>query len=169
MLKLFSFMSSCLFFLGGCTGVSIKNKENQPNSNGFPVKTIYYDDIEEPIGCSKYSAYLFMLPDNHFVILRNRENTDHFLSDPSEIGSKYPSAKKPVKYSLGGNRISALEILDRTNDGAFKPYIYHIKYDGEHEDGTIYLRRSSWYEHADGGIVNDPSITWDFRKIREFQ
>ena len=159
-------MVSCLF-LGGCSNVSIKNKDNQPHLNGLPVKAIYYDDIEEPIGYGKYSAYLFMLPDNQFVILRNRENVDHFLSDLSTIESEYPSAKDPVKYSINENEISAIKSY--TSDRAFKPHIYYIKYDGEYEGDTLHIRRSSWYSNTDGSVVNDSSVTWNFKKIRAFQ
>lgn len=155
--------------LAGCAGVSTKNKDNQPHLNGLPVKATYYDDIEEPIGYGRYSAYLFILPENQFVILRNRENVDYFLSRLSTIESEYPSAKNPIKYTKDGNRISALESFDRSNNRAFKPHIYYIKHEGEHEGDTLHIRRSSWYSYQNDSVVSDESVTWDFKKIREYQ
>ncbi len=169
MLKLIALMVTCLFLLGGCAGVSKANKDNQAYLGGLPVNAIYYDDIEEPVGYGKYSAYLFMLPDSQFVILRNRDNVDHFLSTLSKLDSEYPSAKNPVKYFTDGNGLSALESFDHTNDRAFKSHVYYIKYDGEYEGDTLHIRRSSWYRYTDDSVVNDSSVTWDFRKIREFQ
>jgi len=167
-LKIISLIALCLFLVG-CSGGAIKNKNEQLYLNGLLVKAIYYDDTEDPIGYGKYSAYLFIFPDNQFVILRSRENVDNFLSELPAIESKFPSAKRPVKYSIAGNKILALDRFDHSNDNGFKPHVYYNKYEGEYKNDTFHITRSSWYSYPDGRVKNNPSVSWDFKKIRTYQ
>src|SRR5690606_9940067 len=108
MFKIITSLVSFLFLLAGCSGISTKTEDNQPYFNGLPVTEIFYDNIEEPIGYGKYGAFLFFLPNNQFVILRNRESAEYFISNLSTFESKYPSTKDPVKYSKDGNKIGGL-------------------------------------------------------------
>lgn len=167
-LRLIVFITT-LLALTSCTGFSTKAEDDQPYLNGQPVKAIYYDDIEEPVGYGRYGAYLFFLPDNQFVILRNREEVNYFLSNLSTLQFGYPSARHPIRYTINGNSISALVISDYTNDDKFKPHIHYREYEGERDGNTFHIKRSSWSEFLDGSVVYNEPVTWDFRKIRDYQ
>ncbi|MBP3064432.1 hypothetical protein ACPA1H_04860 [Ectopseudomonas chengduensis] len=164
------FMPLVIFMmsLAGCTSAPPEPADIQPHLNELPVLAIYYDDTEEPVGYGKYQAFLFLLPNDQFVILRNRDNVEIFLSNLANLEAEYPSTKEPIKFTRNGNLISGQRIFDHLKTDGFVPHIYYTKYEGEFQGDTLHLRSLSGRVYPDGQEKKGENITWDFRKLREY-
>lgn len=161
-------LAICTIFLASCTSAPPKPVDTQPHLNGLPVSAIYYDDTEDPVGYGKYHAFLFLLLNDQFVILRNRDKIEFVLSNIEKLEAKYPSARHPIKFSRNGNLISGSMELEFLESNGFRPHVYRKMYEGNFQGNTIHLKSSSSRVYPDGREKKDEDVAWDFRKLREY-